>query len=243
MQQLLDLPAGLRAVVLVEGLSDRAALHALAERRGRDLDAEAVSVVPIGGAQALGRFLPRLGPQGMDVRLAGLCDAGEEGAYRRALERAGLGPVRTRSDLERLRAALALPGERGWTYALERVRLVELLWVFFGTTALGFVAFAAGGGRPGVALPVLLAIALVGAVTAARAWRAGLDLAVATRPTQIASAPGGAPIAPLPEGSTVRVLERDPGVWRVRPPRGPAGWVRAPDLAPVDAPARPRGAR
>lgn len=162
--------------------------------------------------------------------------------YRRAL---ALAPRERaiRSDLERLRAALALPGERGWTDALERVRLDELLWVFFGTTALGFVAFAAGGGRPGVALPVLLAIALVGAVTAARAWRAGLDLAVATRPTQIASAPGGAPIAPLPEGSTVRVLERDPGVWRVRPPRGPAGWVRAPDLAPVDAPARPRGAR
>jgi hypothetical protein len=39
-----------RAVVLVEGLSDRCAVEALAERRGRDLRAERVSVVPIGGA-------------------------------------------------------------------------------------------------------------------------------------------------------------------------------------------------
>ena len=41
------------AVVLVEGLSDQAAVEALAERRGRDLDAEGVAVVPIGGAQAI----------------------------------------------------------------------------------------------------------------------------------------------------------------------------------------------
>lgn len=83
--------------MLVEGISDREAVEALAERRGRDLDAEGVAVLPIGGAQAIGRFVARYGPQGLDVRLAGLCDAGEEGDFRRALERAGLG-----SDLERL---------------------------------------------------------------------------------------------------------------------------------------------
>jgi hypothetical protein len=48
-----------RAVVLVEGISDRRALEALAERRGRKLDAEGVSIVPIGGAQAIGRFLQK----------------------------------------------------------------------------------------------------------------------------------------------------------------------------------------
>jgi OLD-like protein len=91
-----------RAVVLVEGASDQVALEALAARRGRDLDAERISVVPIGGAQAIGRFLHQFGPQGLDLRLAGLCDAAEEGDFRRGLERAGLGSDLTRADLERL---------------------------------------------------------------------------------------------------------------------------------------------
>jgi hypothetical protein len=92
----------MRAVVLVEGTSDRAALETLAERRGRDLAAEGVSIVPIGGAQAIGRFLDRFGPRGLDVSLAGLCDAPEEYRFRRGLERAGLGSDLTRADMERL---------------------------------------------------------------------------------------------------------------------------------------------
>ena len=91
-----------RAVVLVEGLSDQSALEALAERRGRNLDEEGVTVVSIGGAQAIGRFLHRFGPQGLDVTLAGLCDAKEESDFRRSLERAGLGTDLTRGDMERL---------------------------------------------------------------------------------------------------------------------------------------------
>jgi hypothetical protein len=91
-----------RAVVLVEGISDQRALEALAERRGRDLLAEGVSVVPTGGAQAIGSFLDRFGPRGLDVGLAGLCDAGEERHFRRALERAGLGDGLAREDMERL---------------------------------------------------------------------------------------------------------------------------------------------
>jgi hypothetical protein len=90
------------AVVLVEGISDQRALEALARRRGRNLDAERVSIVPIGGAQAIGSFLDRFGPRGLNLRLAGLCDAGEEDDYRRGLERAGLGSNLTRADLERL---------------------------------------------------------------------------------------------------------------------------------------------
>ena len=91
-----------RAVVIVEGISDKVALEALAERRGRDLDAERVSIVPIGGAQAIGRFLDLFGPQGLNLRLAGLCDAAEEGEFQRALERAGLGSDLTRADMEGL---------------------------------------------------------------------------------------------------------------------------------------------
>ena len=90
-----------RAVVLVEGVSDRLALETLALRRGRDLAAERVSVLPVGGAQAIGRFLNLYGPGGMNVRLAGLCDAGEEGELRRALGRAGFGLDLDRAEMER----------------------------------------------------------------------------------------------------------------------------------------------
>jgi hypothetical protein len=88
--------------VLVEGVSDKVALETLALRRGRNLLADGVSVLPIGGAQAVGRFLNLYGPRGSNVALAGLCDAGEEGALRRALERAGLGVDLGRAQMERL---------------------------------------------------------------------------------------------------------------------------------------------
>jgi hypothetical protein len=91
-----------RTVVLVEGISDQRALEALAERRGRDLDAEGISIVSMGGATNVGRFLELFGPQGLDIRLAGLCDAAEEDDFRRGLERAGLGSDLTRADMERL---------------------------------------------------------------------------------------------------------------------------------------------
>jgi hypothetical protein len=85
-----DAAAGRGAVVLVEGLSDRAAVEALAACRGRDLRADGVFTVPMGGATNLGHFLDLLGPRGRDVRLAGLCDAAEAPGFRRALQRAGL---------------------------------------------------------------------------------------------------------------------------------------------------------
>jgi hypothetical protein len=88
--------------VLVEGFSDQIALETLAARRGRNLESEGVSVVPIGGAQAIGRFLTRFGSQLSGARLAGLCDAGEEEVFRRGLEQAGFGSLLTRVDMERL---------------------------------------------------------------------------------------------------------------------------------------------
>ena len=93
---------GPRTVVLVEGESDQRALEALAERRGRDLAAGGVSVVLIGGSKNIGRFLDHYGPDGLDVGLAGLCDAAEEGDFRRGLERAGLGADLTRVEMETL---------------------------------------------------------------------------------------------------------------------------------------------
>ena len=91
-----------RTVVLVEGISDQLAVEALAERRGRNLGAEGISVVPIGGSKSVASFLDLYGPQGLDLRLAGLCDAAEEGDFRRGLERAGFGLNLTRAAMERL---------------------------------------------------------------------------------------------------------------------------------------------
>ncbi|MDQ3895179.1 MAG: ATP-dependent endonuclease [Actinomycetota bacterium] len=91
-----------RAVVLVEGISDQFALEALAARRGRNLGAERVFVVPMGGAQAIGRFLNLFGPHGLEVRVAGLYDAAEEDEFRRGLERAGFGSRLTRADMQAL---------------------------------------------------------------------------------------------------------------------------------------------
>jgi hypothetical protein len=71
-------------VVFVEGASDRVALLRLAERHGRDLRAEGVDVVAIGGAHALGRFLASL--DGRNLKLVGLCDVGEAREFTRALD-------------------------------------------------------------------------------------------------------------------------------------------------------------
>ena len=94
--------AGVRTVVLVEGGSDQVAVEALAARHGRDLGKEGVSVVPLGGATSVGRFVDLCGPPGLDVRLAGLCDVAEERFFRRALERAGIGSDLTAEGLESL---------------------------------------------------------------------------------------------------------------------------------------------
>jgi hypothetical protein len=89
-------------VVLVEGISDQMALETLARRRGRDLSAEGIVVVPIGGAQAVTRFLVRFGPAGAGLTIVGLCDAAEECYFRRGLAAVGFGPTPNRIELERL---------------------------------------------------------------------------------------------------------------------------------------------
>jgi hypothetical protein len=69
------------AVILVEGITDRIALEAVAARLGRDLAAESIDIVPIGGAQAIRRaFAEHEGE-----RVVGLCDAPEERWFRRVL--------------------------------------------------------------------------------------------------------------------------------------------------------------
>jgi hypothetical protein len=94
--------AGGSGVILVEGVSDQVALETLAARRGRDLAAERVAIVAIGGAQAIGSVLRTIRQRNDGTRLAGLCDSGEERDFRRALEQAGFGSDLTRERMEEL---------------------------------------------------------------------------------------------------------------------------------------------
>ncbi|WP_030796340.1 TOPRIM nucleotidyl transferase/hydrolase domain-containing protein [Streptomyces sp. NRRL S-337] len=128
-----------RAVVLLEGLSDAAAVSALAARRGRDLAAEGICVLPMGGAMSVGRFARLLGPAGLGLRLTGLCDEAERRYYARAFGQSdaaqpgffvcaadledelirALGAtrmeelVRAEGDLRALRTFLRQPAQRG----------------------------------------------------------------------------------------------------------------------------------
>ncbi|MCU1581288.1 MAG: hypothetical protein JWO01_676 [Microbacteriaceae bacterium] len=87
-------------VVLVEGESDRVAVEALAA--ARELDLDGVAVIPMGGATSVQKFVEFLGPRGLGIRLCGLCDAGEEHFFSRAIERAGLGSALSRAAMESL---------------------------------------------------------------------------------------------------------------------------------------------
>lgn len=69
------------AVVLVEGITDRIALEAVAAKLGRDLGAAGIEIVSIGGAQAI----RRAAAQHEGKHVVGLCDAGEERWFRRVL--------------------------------------------------------------------------------------------------------------------------------------------------------------
>lgn len=145
---------GVRVAVLLEGPSDLAAVDALAARRGRDLAAEGVCVLSMGGAMNVGRFARLLGPPGLGLRLTGLCDERERPYYTLGLERAGaaqhgvfvcaadledeliraLGPARVaelaraEGDERALRTFLNQPAQRGRT-AQQQLRR------FLGTTS------------------------------------------------------------------------------------------------------------
>jgi hypothetical protein len=88
------------SIVLVEGESDRAAVQALAARRGAALERAGVELTVMGGAHAIGGYLSAYRDRGDRRRLVGLYDAGEEAVFRRGLERTGFGAVADRSDLE-----------------------------------------------------------------------------------------------------------------------------------------------
>jgi hypothetical protein len=136
-----------RAVVLLEGPSDAAAVGALAGSRGRDLAAEGICVLPMGGAMNVGKFAGLLGPAGLGLRLTGLCDEREHPYYARGWARAGAAQhgifvcaadledeliralgvtrvtelVRAEGDLRALQTFLRQPAQQGRT-AQQQVR-------------------------------------------------------------------------------------------------------------------------
>lgn len=147
-------PPGAHTAVLVEGDSDEAAVTAVAARLGRDLTAEGIAVVPMGGITNIGHFVRLLGPDGLGLALAGLYDIGEEHVVSRVLgepdpARRGffacvedlegelvrcLGvPVVERiiaaeGELRSLRTLRRQPAQRGWSD-------IALLRRFFGSRA------------------------------------------------------------------------------------------------------------
>lgn len=91
-----------RAIILVEGISDQIAVETLASRKGRDLEAEGIAVVPVGGAQAVMKFMRAFGPLGDNLRLAGFYDSDAADTFRRALGKAGVGKPAKQSDMAAL---------------------------------------------------------------------------------------------------------------------------------------------
>lgn len=98
----LDKARRAEAIIFVEGICDQIAVETLAGRLGRDLDAEGIAVLPVGGAQAITPFLHEFGPEGDHLELAGLCDADAAETFRRAVTRAGIGRPRSIEDMAAL---------------------------------------------------------------------------------------------------------------------------------------------
>lgn len=129
------------AVILVEGITDRIALEAVAAKLGLDLVAAGVEIVPIGGAQAIRRATAQYDGE----RVVGLCDAGEERYFRRVLGAAAyvctadledeliraLGPleveevVAAQGDLETFRSFQNQPAWRGRPVEAQLRRWVQ----------------------------------------------------------------------------------------------------------------------
>jgi hypothetical protein len=72
-----------RAVIAVEGESDKLVLETISRRLGRDLGAEGIEIGAVGGAHAIRRFVSELGS---DVAVRGLCDENEQHLFRRVLD-------------------------------------------------------------------------------------------------------------------------------------------------------------
>jgi hypothetical protein len=90
------------ALIIVEGISDQIAIETLAVRRGRNLRAVGVAVLPVGGSGSAARYLREYGPAGKDLSLSGLCDLDAAETFRMAMKAAGIGAPETVPHMEAL---------------------------------------------------------------------------------------------------------------------------------------------
>jgi len=91
----MDVDLSAQVIVLVEGMSDKAALETLAERRGMTIGGTGLQVASMGGVTNIGKYLEAL----RGVSLAGLCDSGEERYVMHALAKAGIACTESRAGL------------------------------------------------------------------------------------------------------------------------------------------------
>lgn len=144
-----------------------------------------------------------------------------------------------RDDANRLWHALGGPPRAGPVpRALGLFRLDELLLALLAAGTLALATVVVAGSRPRFRSAALVAVGLallVGVAAALHAWTIERpDRAIAGAGAELFASPGGEPIAPLREGSVVRVLSRQPDGWRVDPPGQPAGWVAPDRIVPLD---------
>jgi hypothetical protein len=106
----------LRAVILVEGVSDRLALETLASRRRIALPAHGITVVPMDAAGNIGRYLERFGAHGSGLTISGLYDEADlEDELIRALGAdAVMEVIEARGELGSFRTLRKQPEWRGW---------------------------------------------------------------------------------------------------------------------------------
>jgi hypothetical protein len=112
-------------LVFVEGVSDQIAVSTLAARTGRDLEAQAVSVVPMGGATNLRKFLDRIGSEKDGLELAGLCDEREQHLFRAALEHVFVCVVDLEDELIRALGVAAVEEVIDGEGELESFRIMQ----------------------------------------------------------------------------------------------------------------------
>lgn len=95
-------PLTARAVIAVEGVSDRIVVEAAAQASGRGLDRTGVSIIETGGAGEMGAILILFGPSGFEIDLALLID---EDAREATAQKFGVAPA----DLENERVWVSSP--------------------------------------------------------------------------------------------------------------------------------------
>jgi hypothetical protein len=111
-----------QVVIAVEGTSDRLVLELLARREERDLAAEGIRIVPIGGAHAIARFVASL-PLGTAVR--GLCDENEAHLFGRVLRDYAVCSPDLEGELIRALGVDAVEGVLAGAGGLESFRMFQ----------------------------------------------------------------------------------------------------------------------